>query len=281
MKVEAGNGCWLTESYDIPINDRRFVKSVNVSSAEELSMWKEITDTEKEKMTLQEQLFGVEDVDYDYLNKVDVLMAGIASKINTAGLTAEQALEKKEYFPRWEELIGEDEYADFRFQYGGTLYEVIQAHTFQEEWKPGEGTEALYKVVQVEHEGTKEDPIPWKSNMELESGKYYTEDGVLYLCVRDSGQAMPYKLSELVSVGGYVEVVDTDTEGGTDTDETEGTDTPDGSKENPIPYSAGLTLLEKGKYYTEDGQLYVCIQDGGTVIYDLSQIPAIVQPVSE
>lgn len=281
MKVEAGNGCWLTESYDIPINDRRFVKSVNVSSAEELSMWKEITDTEKEKMTLQEQLFGVEDVDYDYLNKVDVLMAGIASKINTAGLTAEQALEKKEYFPRWEELIGEDEYAGFRFQYGGTLYEVIQAHTFQEEWKPGEGTEALYKVVQVEHEGTKEDPIPWKSNMELESGKYYTEDGVLYLCVRDSGQAMPYKLSELVSVGGYVEVVDTDTEGGTDTDETEGTDTPDGSKDNPMPYTAGQTPLEKDKYYTQDGQLYVCIQDGGKVIYDLSRIPAIVQPVND
>lgn len=281
MKVEAGNGCWLTESYDIPINDRRFVKSVNVSSAEELSMWKEITDTEKEKMTLQEQLFGVEDVDYDYLNKVDVLMAGIASKINTAGLTAEQALEKKEYFPRWEELIGEDEYAGFRFQYGGTLYEVIQAHTFQEEWKPGEGTEALYKVVQVEHEGTKEDPIPWKSNMELESGKYYTEDGVLYLCVRDSGQAMPYKLSELVSVGGYVEVVDTDTEGGTDTDETEGTDTPDGSKDNPMPYTAGQTPLEKDKYYTQDGVLYVCIQDGGKVIYDLSQIPAIVQPVND
>lgn len=281
MRISASNGCWLTESQEPAEGRRTFVKDVFITSVEEISRWREVTDSEKENIDLNDRLLNPDDLNYKYIKQVDTLLEGITSKINTLGLTAEESLDVQSHFPRWEELIGEDEYAGFRFQYGGTLYEVIQAHTFQEEWKPGEGTEALYKVVQVEHEGTKEDPIPWKSNMELESGKYYTEDGVLYLCVRDSGQAMPYKLSELVSVGGYVEVVDTDTEGGTDTDETEGTDTPDGSKENPIPYSAGLTLLEKGKYYTQDGQLYVCIQDGGTVIYDLSQIPAIVQPVSE
>lgn len=278
MRISASNGCWLTESQEPAEGRRTFVKDVFITSVEEISRWREVTDSEKENIDLNDRLLNPDDLNYKYIKQVDTLLEGITSKINTLGLTAEEALDVQSHFPRWEELIGEDEYAGFRFQYGGTLYEVIQTHTFQEEWKPGEGTEALYKVVQVEHEGTKEDPIPWESNMELESGKYYTEDDVLYLCVRDSGQAMPYKLSELVSGGGYVEVVDTDTDAESGT---EATDTPDGSKENPIPYSAGQTPLEKGKYYTQDGLLYVCIQDGGKVIYDLSQIPAIVQPVND
>lgn len=41
--------------------------------------------------------------------------------------------------------------------------------------------------------------------MEIFNGKYYTQDGVLYLCTRDSGQALTHNLSELVGL--YVEVV--------------------------------------------------------------------------
>ena len=189
MRVEAGNGCWLTESYDIQeIKDRRFVKAVTVTSADELAQWKEITDSEKEKMQAQALMFEVDTVDADYLDKLDVMLRGVAEKINGAGLTAAQALEKKAYFPRWEDETGKEHYAGYRFQYGETLYEVVQPHTFSAEWVPGVGTESLYKVVQEEHEGTQEDPIPWQHNMELESGKYYTDGGVLYLCVRDSGR---------------------------------------------------------------------------------------------
>lgn len=49
------------------------------------------------------------------------------------------------------------------------------------------------------------DSIPYDNNMELEQGKYYTQDDVLYLCTRDSGQALTHNLSELVGL--YVEVV--------------------------------------------------------------------------
>ena len=122
MRVEAGNGCWLTESYDIQeIKDRRFVKAVTVTSADELAQWREITDTEKEKM--QAQMFEVDAVDADYLDKLDVMLRGVAEKINGAGLTAAQALEKKEYFPKWKDETGKEHYAGYRFQYGGTLYE--------------------------------------------------------------------------------------------------------------------------------------------------------------
>ena len=74
------------------------------------------------------------------------------------------------------------------------------------EWVPGTGTESLYKVVQEEHEGTKDDPIPWQLNMELYNGKYYTDKGVKYLCIRDSGMGLSFALADLVS-GGFVQVV--------------------------------------------------------------------------
>ena len=269
MIVKAGNGCYLTESYDTPIENRRFEKQVIVSSAEELSMWREITENEKDKMTMQAKLFDVESVDNDYLNKVDVMLSGIAEKINDAWLTAEQALEKKAYFPKWGDEIGKEHYAGFRFQYGGTLYEVIQPHTFAAEWVPGTGTESLYKVVQVEHEGSIEDPIPWEHNMELVEGLYYTDKGVLYLCIRDSGIALSYDLADLVS-GGYVKPV-------TEEEPSE----PDGTMENPMPYTAGKTELMKDKYYTEDGVTYLCIQSAGVQAYKLSEIPAIAQKVEE
>lgn len=41
--------------------------------------------------------------------------------------------------------------------------------------------------------------------MELFNGKYYMQDGVKYLCTRDSGQAFDYDLTELVGL--YVEEV--------------------------------------------------------------------------
>ena len=140
---------------------------------------------------------------------------------------------------------------------------MLQPHTFAAEWVPGTGTESLYKVVQVEHEGSIEDPIPWEHNMELVEGLYYTDKDVLYLCIRDSGIALSYDLADLVS-GGYVKPV---------------TEVPDGTLENPIPYTPGKTELVKDKYYTEDGTTYLCIQDAGVRVYKLGEIPAIAQAV--
>lgn len=66
------------------------------------------------------------------------------------------------------------------------LFEVIQKHTLQSQWKPGStGTESIYKRIDEQHAGTKEDPIPYPAdgNMSLELGKYYKEDGITYECI--------------------------------------------------------------------------------------------------
>ena len=93
----------------------------------------------------------------------------------------------------------------FRLNEGETMYEVIQPHTISEEWIPGE-VDSLYKVVQEEHKGTEADPIPWKQGMELYDGKYYTDKGLKYLCIRDSGMGLKFDLADLVS-GGFVKVI--------------------------------------------------------------------------
>ena len=72
-----------------------------------------------------------------------------------------------------------------RREYGGKLYKSQQDHTSQIGWEP-DVTPALWAVIDAEHEGTAEDPIPASRGMEYTFGLYYTdpEDGQLYICQR-------------------------------------------------------------------------------------------------
>lgn len=115
-------------------------------------------------------------------------------KINTYGLTASEALRVKNQHPIWK--VGIDVNKGDRYQEGDKLFECDLAHRTQEDWRPGQGAHSLWHEVTEEHSGTIEDPIPYKQNMALEFNKYYTQDGVLYLCI----QAMtpgPYDLKDV------------------------------------------------------------------------------------
>lgn len=273
MILQAKTGHWLTENFDVDYSERRFLQTISLANADEAKYWKEVSNQEKEAIMAQGQLFDVSNLSYDYLNKVDTLLAGVSDKINEVELTTEQKLEKKSYFPKWDALIGESAEPGFNFQHGDDLFEVLQPHTFSAEWVPGEpGTESLYKKVTL-HAGTKGDPIPWEPNMQLYEGKYYTEAEVLYLCTRDSGIPLNYSLAELVDQ--YVTVV---------TEEPEEPTEADGSKGTPIPYEYGKTVLENGKYYTQDGTLYLCKRNGEAALpYNLTDLisAGYVEPVNE
>ena len=126
-----------------------------------------------------------------------------AMLINTYALTDEQALAVKDLYPTWSELIGQTLQKDFKLQHDGQLYKVLQAHTAQADWVPGVDTASLYAVVSAtpteEHAGTKEDPIPYVQMMLLEQGKYYTQDGVLYLCIQSTQTGYPSDLKDMAS----------------------------------------------------------------------------------
>lgn len=122
---------------------------------------------------------------------------GIALEMQKSELTDQEALQVKNLHKEWKP--GEAVIEGDRRQHGDLLYKCRQSHTTQEDWTPDK-TPALWEVIDEEHAGTQEDPIPYSTGMQLYNGKYYTEDGKLYLCNRDTGQSIYHNLSNLVNI---------------------------------------------------------------------------------
>ena len=135
------------------------------------------------------------------LGEVQEMM--VRAQINTLAVDDATALRMVAYYPDW--TAGTAYAAGDRVVYNGYLYKVLQAHTAQETWLPGTGTESLYTRIDEQHDGTKYDPIPYSGNMALEAGKYYNQSGKTYLCTRDTGNPVYHALADLVGV--YVEEV--------------------------------------------------------------------------
>lgn len=134
------------------------------------------------------------------LGEVQEMM--VRQQINTLTVDDQTAYRMKEFYP--ELVFGQAYAAGDKFIYNGELYKVLTAHTSQATWLPGAGTESIYTRIDEQHDGSKYDPIPYSGNMALESGKYYSQDGVTYLCNRNTGNPVYNPLSELVGL--YVEV---------------------------------------------------------------------------
>jgi hypothetical protein len=132
-------------------------------------------------------------------------MAVLAEKINYIELSDNEALSVKEMYPRWESKIGSTIEAGYMTFYDGGLWRARQTHTALEVYPPSVATASLYEVVVYHHEGTESDPIPYTPPMEIFEGKYYVQDGVKYLCTRNSGTALSHNLSDLVGI--YVELI--------------------------------------------------------------------------
>lgn len=92
----------------------------------------------------------------------------------------------------------------YKVRRNGKVYRAMQAHTSQDDWMP-ENTPALWEVIDETHAGTLEDPIPYEGNMTLTNGLYYTQDGEVYKCIRDTIYPVHNRLEELIAL--YVEKV--------------------------------------------------------------------------
>lgn len=120
---------------------------------------------------------------FSRLLALDELDKEAAEEINTYNLTPSEALQVKDRYPEWK--TGINVKAGERYRVEDILWECIKDHITQDNWKLGTATLSLWKRVDAEgHAGTMEDPIPYTQNMALEFNKYYTQDGVLYLCIQ-------------------------------------------------------------------------------------------------
>lgn len=181
--------------------------------------------------------------DYAKVKAMQILSNQTRANINTMSLSNSGALEVKEFYPVWSADSIEVKQGE-RYQYDNLLWECIKDHTTQENWKPGLETASLWKVVDEEHEGTVEDPIPYTPPMQIYINKYYIQNEVIYKCTRDSGTPLSQDLVDLVGL--YVE------------------------KYNEVSTLSNESLLiedfippmkiEKDHYYKENGIVYKCIQ---------------------
>ena len=125
----------------------------------------------------------------------------VRQQINTLEVDDQTALRMKEFYPEWAADV--DYSTGYKVQHGGKLC-CRQAHTSQEGWEP-ENVPALWEELCETHDGSLYDPIPYDGNMALVSGKYYSQDGVTYLCNRDTVNPVYNPLRELVGL--YVKEV--------------------------------------------------------------------------
>ena len=89
------------------------------------------------------------------------------------------------------------------WEYGGKLYRCRQDHTGQAGYEPP-NTPALWELIPPPGEsGTHDNPIAFEQGMSLVNGLYYTQNDVLYLCIRDTGVPVYQSLADLVGL--YVE----------------------------------------------------------------------------
>ena len=136
----------------------------------------------------------------NYLEQAKILRPIIETAVQS--LSDSEALEAATLHPAWD--IGKDYPAGHKVRHNGRLWRCIQSHTSQEGWEP-ENAASLWEGINETHAGTLADPIPYEGNMALVSGKYYIQDGVTYLCSRDTVNPVYHPLSELVGL--YVEMV--------------------------------------------------------------------------
>ena len=180
-----------------------------VKSAVQIDGCKAITETEYNAMKAEaEQSESRKQAINDFMEQYkrrpltaeEVTAMLIRQQINTLTVDDQTACRMREFYPEWASDTG---YAvGFKVQHHGRLWRCRQAHTSQEGWEP-DNVPALWEEICETHDGSRYDPIPYEGSMALVSGKYYSQDGVTYLCNRDTVNPVYNPLRELVGI--YVE----------------------------------------------------------------------------
>ena len=157
-------------------------------------VYRDMTDEEVTAMQKQQASYEAAERTRP-LTESEVTAMLIRQQINSLAVDDNTALRMREFYPDW--AAGQDYPAGFKVQRGGALYKVLQAHTSQDGWEP-ENAPALWTEICESHAGTLTDPIPYSGNMALESGKYYSQSGAVYLCTRDTVNPAYSALADLV-----------------------------------------------------------------------------------
>lgn len=199
MKSEIGY--YISKAHNL--KDKIVAKEIYLGIHDSISNYDEVT--EEVGLSLIQQKEAAESINtIEDIDKAVSMASVVPLVINGIPMSNNEALKRKKRFSVWKEDLGEVKQGE-KYQCDDLLWEVLQDHTTQANWKPSIETASLWKVVNEEHEGTEADPIPYTPPMELFLDKYYTQSDVLYKCTRNSEIPLSHNLSELVGL--YVELV--------------------------------------------------------------------------
>lgn len=206
-------GKWIYPQYDNYLSnssatddkERVIVKNVYIPLEESNDDWIEITSADVERIRKAKG----QQIEVEYLKNLTRLQTLLKTVINKVELIDSESLQFITLYPQWSEFIGKSLSTGFKVQYDNKLYKVRQdISVVLENQCPSIDTAALYEEVnEIEaggNAGTYEDPIPYNNNMALENGKYYSQNGVIYLCNRDTEIPVYQDLSALIDI--YVKV---------------------------------------------------------------------------
>lgn len=148
------------------------------------------------------ELNSIEDLEQitSNIEEIDKAKDGIKYSINSLELSNNEVIKYKDYLPNWNDYINKSMPKDFKFQYNNQPYQTLQYINVVLENQTPDLVYALYTIINEEHEGTLEDPIPYVQQMAIEKGKYYIQYDVIYLAIQSMPTGMPYDLNQIPAI---------------------------------------------------------------------------------
>ena len=134
------------------------------------------------------------------IEEIDKAKNAIKYSINALDLSNNDTIKYKDYLPDWNDYINKSMPKDFKFQYNNQPYKTIQAVNIVLSNQTPDIVYSLYAIINEEHEGTLEDPIPYVQQMAIEKGKYYIQYDVVYIAIQSTLTGQPYDLKDMPSI---------------------------------------------------------------------------------
>ena len=149
-------------------------------------------------------------------------LKGIAAYIKAARDTApdQAAARAPEFYPAFQDVVDTYQKKGARVRYTVNDKPVLYKLTCEDQttdgtliietWNPVDAS-SIWTAIDIEHEGTLEDPIPAVAGMEYVYGKYYIEGETVYICKRigeAEGGTIVLQFLPSQLLGQYFEVVE-------------------------------------------------------------------------
>lgn len=160
----------------------------------------EVKNIQDSKANIQiESLSDLEQITAN-IEEIDKAKNAIKYSINSLDLSNNDTIKYKDYLPDWNDYINKSLPKDFKFRYNNQPYKTLQYINIVLENQTPDIVYSLYAIINEEHEGTLEDPIPYQQQMAIEKGKYYIQYDVVYIAIQNMPTGMPYDLSQIPSI---------------------------------------------------------------------------------